>query len=132
MTRTTISEILLYPVKGGQGYAVPSARVTATGLEGDRSFAVFQDQQRVNQKTIGALHLLRAVWVDDRLQLGFPGQSDLMIDAAAATQTFTEHFRGQNHQITDMGNEVSEWLSNALGSAVRLGRLSAPSPFVIP
>jgi len=139
MNRPEITDLLLYPIKGCRGYSVHQIMITTMGLLGDREFAVIADGQRVNQKQIPELMLLSAVWDSPEiLLLDFPGVDSFKLNttlnaitdvglAASEIQVY-----GNSLPILDMGDNVADWLSMALGTAVRLARTNGTTDWFFP
>src|SRR5690349_14251649 len=59
---TTVSQLFIYPVKGLQAIAVPSARCTERGFEHDRRFMVVDAQGRFMSQR--EFPLMATVWTE--------------------------------------------------------------------
>ncbi|XVS67464.1 MOSC domain-containing protein [Actinosynnema sp. CA-299493] len=121
----TVSALALYPIKGCGGVVVERAEVTRTGLVHDRLFApVGPDGGIVWQGEAPRLAAVRVEVLHDgaKLALSAPGAGELVLDVAAdgpARPVEVEKWPGSG---IDQGDEAAQWLSGAIGKAVRLVR----------
>ena len=132
-SKTQISEIVIYPLKGCRGQTVQSVNVTEMGLVGDREFAVLLAGQRANQKQVPLLFNLSARWLDEnRLQLSFPNEVDFFLDTSIGEPTDAVSIYSKRMSVLDMGPEVSRWLSGVLQAQVNLVRMRQPVKWFLP
>lgn len=69
-----VSDLSIYPVKGGRGIALERSAVALAGLRGDRRWMVVDaDGRFVSQRELPSLALLDARPDEDGLHLSFPG-----------------------------------------------------------
>ncbi|QFZ21214.1 MOSC domain-containing protein [Saccharothrix syringae] len=121
----TVHALTFYPIKGCAGVAVERAEVTPTGLLHDRLFApVGPDGGIVWQGEAPKLAAVRARVLHDgaKLELSAPGAGGLVVDVVvdgAARPVEVEKWPGAG---VDQGDEAAEWLSEAIGTPVRLVR----------
>ncbi|MEU4768833.1 MOSC N-terminal beta barrel domain-containing protein [Actinosynnema sp. NPDC023794] len=121
----TVSGLALYPVKGCGGVVVERAEVARTGLVHDRLYApVGADGGIVWQGEAPRLAAVRVRLLHDgaKLALSAPGAGELVLDMTAdgtARPVDVEKWPGSG---IDQGDEAAEWLSDAVGKAVRLVR----------
>ncbi len=127
-----VTGLYIYPVKGARPVAVDSVTVDGSGLAGDRQFAVFQDGKRCNLKQLPGLMFLTARWQGTVLELLYPEHEPFSLQTDQPGTPGVEQFRGADTPTADMGDRAANWLSNALGESVRLCRIAAPAPFIIP
>jgi hypothetical protein len=103
----SLSRIVIYPIKALDGLAVREARIrSGGGLEGDREFAMIDDQGRmVNGKRHEAVHRLRAAYD--------LGQRVVMLGAEGSLGAESFHMDADRDRL-------EAWLSEYFGFAVRL------------
>jgi uncharacterized protein YcbX len=122
----TLSALFFYPVKSMRGIACPRARLTATGLEWDRQWMVIDGNgtflsQRTHPKLAQIVPEVRA----DALVLSAPGMPALtvplnMLSApgdAVPVRVWKDSCAG-----VGQGSAADAWVSQVLGTAVRLVR----------
>ncbi|NJR21199.1 MAG: MOSC domain-containing protein [Richelia sp. CSU_2_1] len=102
-----VASIHIYPVKSLDGIAVDRAMILPSGaLEGDRSFAIFDDLgQFVNGKRNSGVHFLR-FWFD-------PENRTVSLKIQGTEEEFFFH-------IDTERSEIESWLSNYFGFHVKL------------
>ncbi|MEU4745334.1 MOSC N-terminal beta barrel domain-containing protein [Actinosynnema sp. NPDC023658] len=126
----TVSALTSYPIKGCAGVAVERAEVTATGLPHDRLFApVGPDGTIVWQGQAPRLAAVRVRLLDGGtgLALSAPGAGELELDVAVDGPTVPVEVEKWPGSGVDQGDEAAEWLSEAIGTPVRLVREPARS-----
>jgi uncharacterized protein len=119
----TLSALFFYPVKSMRGIACPKARLGATGLEWDRQWMVIDGtgtflSQRTHPKLARIVPEVRG----DSLVLSVPGMPELNVPFSAAGETIAVRVWRDSCTAIVQGAVANEWLSEALGSAVRLVR----------
>ncbi|MGQ4491325.1 MOSC domain-containing protein [Streptomyces sp. SAS_281] len=124
----TVHELVYYPVKGCAGTRVDSARVTATGLEHDRTFMVVDaaDGTFRSQRTHPAMAALRAEVLDSGavLALSTGSTGPLRLDVVPdGPRREVSMFGTALGPAVDQGDAAAEWFSDALGAASRLVRV---------
>jgi uncharacterized protein len=84
VSRTAVSQLWIYPVKGCQGIAVPEARLERAGLVGDREWMVVDPDGRfLSQRTHPRLALVAPRLENGRVVLSAPGLADLTVSPEA-------------------------------------------------
>ena len=129
MEQAIVSGLYVYPVKSMKGIAVDAATLTAKGLEHDRRWmAVRPDGRFLTQRDEPRLALIHTRLDEFGVTLSRDGHGSISIpfasDGGAPLQTRVWQ---DDCAALDEGDEVSRWLSAALGKAesVRLVRMAA-------
>ena len=124
VTTATVTDLFIYPVKSTRGIARERVRIAATGFEWDRQWMIIDHRGTfLSQRTHPHLAQIVPQVAPDAL---------ILRHARFATLTvpFTEH--GERVAVSvhrdacvgiDQGTAASEWVSAALGQAVRLVRV---------
>jgi len=124
VTTATVTDLFIYPVKSTRGIARERVRIAATGFEWDRQWMIIDHRGTfLSQRTHPHLAQIVPQVAPDAL---------ILRHARLATLTvpFTEH--GERVAVSvhrdacvgiDQGTAASEWVSAALGQAVRLVRV---------
>ncbi|MFD0203664.1 MULTISPECIES: MOSC domain-containing protein [Saccharothrix] len=121
----TVSALSLYPIKGCAGVVVERAALAPTGLANDRLFApVGPGGGIVWQGEAPQLAAVRAEVLHDgaKLALSAPGAGELMLDVVEDGPVLPVEVDKWPGSGIDQGDEVAEWLSDAIGKQVRLVR----------
>ncbi len=122
MKDITVRELWTYPVKSCQGVPVQSIEITATGIVGDRGFAVWADGKLIEQKLTPRMASIGAEW---------DAANSTLILRHADHSPYEHHVResGATRETTwvldefatiDQGDDVAGWLSPILDREVRL------------
>jgi uncharacterized protein YcbX len=127
-----VTDIIIYPIKGCQGYSLKSVAVTAMGLVGDREFTLVHEGAWANQKQIPDLYKLGAVWQGTDLILRYPARPDFTLPTKSTGAESPLTVYGQEVPVLDMGDGVGQWLSAVLDLPVRLVRAKAPFDWYLP
>lgn len=133
MSDVHVASLHIYPIKGCRGLAPAAAVMTATGLSthgaGDREWMVVDAAGHfVTQREVPRLALVTVDAGRDGLALGAPGATALQVpDAAYGKAIAVEVWRHQGRGI-DAGDAAAAWLSNWLGTTVRLVRFDRSTP----
>ncbi|MFJ6671880.1 MOSC domain-containing protein [Actinosynnema sp. NPDC091369] len=121
----TVHALTLYPIKGCAGVVVDRARVTPTGLAHDRLFApVGPKGSIVWQGEAPRLAAVRVRVLHDgaKLALSAPGAGELLVDVVTDGEVRPVEVEKWPGTGVDQGDEAAEWLSEAIGTPVRLVR----------
>ena len=124
VTTATVTDLFIYPVKSTRGIARERVRIAATGFEWDRQWMIIDHKGTfLSQRTHP--HLAQIV----------PQVApDALILRHARLATLTVPFTGHGERVAvsvhrdpcvgiDQGTAAAEWVSAALGQAVRLVRV---------
>lgn len=121
----TVSDLLLYPVKGCAGTPVPRAEVLRTGLRHDRTFmfvrasdGVFRSQRRTSRLSVVRPELSTDA---DKLTLTAPDTTALTVDVRREGPRLSVSIHGiWEGEAVDQGDDAAEWASTLLNESVRL------------
>ena len=131
-----IAALLLYPLKGGRGVALDSARVDVTGLAAgavaDRRWMVVDRQGRfVSQRETPELALIVPALDGDALRLTGRDGGPLSIDPARTPPHARDVVVWRDTvRAHDEGDEAARWITRELGRDARLVRFDASLPRV--
>ena len=137
MTRVTVEELNIYPLKSGRAIAKQSVRIGRTGFEWDRNWmTVDRTGKFLSQRTHPLLAQIVPEVSSDALVLNAPGRSALRVPHATegAATGAAEGRPGAGSRVAvkvwddpcegvDQGDEASAWLTGFLSEAVRLVRV---------
>jgi hypothetical protein len=117
--RGSISELVLYPIKGCGGVAVPEAQVTEGGLLGDRRYLVIDERGRaLTQRTHPSLARMRTGLTREAILVDFPGHPPLRLPLSleegprCRATVWSDEFEALEHR------EGSAWFTAVLGAAM--------------
>ncbi len=127
-----IAALWIYPIKGCRGQALAQTDVTTEGFPGDRQFTLVSEGQQVSQKALPMMKHLGAQWESEGLNLSFSGLSSFRFDPSLEAPGQPMQLAGRKVNTWDMGNEVADWLSEALSLKLRLVKTQAAAPISIP
>lgn len=119
----TVSTLTYYPVKGCAGVSVDRAVVTGTGLAHDRSFVIVKpDGTFLSQRVLARLAIVRPQVLHEgtKLALSAPEAHDVMLDVDDDGPVRPVTVHRWNGTGVDQGDDAAEWLSEVLGTPVRL------------
>jgi len=127
-----ITGLNVYPVKGCRGIAVDSARVAVTGFEHDREWLITRPDGRfITQREEPRLALIETALIETQahaapaLRLRVPGGAELQMAPAAPGREVEVSIWKDSCAAFDAGDEAAEFLTDYLGSPVRLVRFDA-------
>jgi uncharacterized protein len=123
---TTVQELHVYPVKSCRGIARQTVKVGATGFEWDRQWMVIDATDTfITQRTHPKLATIDPGLSADALVLSAEGAGSVSVPFGHEGPPVTVRVWNDVCVATDQGDEASDWLSAALGDAVRLVRVGA-------
>lgn len=121
----TLSALFFYPVKSMRGTACPQARLAATGLEWDRQWMVIDGNGTfLSQRTHPKLARIVPEVRTDALVLSAPGMPELILPLRAAGEPVAVRVWRDSCVGVAQGKAASEWVSQVLGTTVRLVRVA--------
>lgn len=125
MSGAVVSELVYYPVKGCAGISVPSARLTGTGIEHDRSFMlVGPDGAFRSQRTTPKMAVLRPRVTDGWLTVTEPGGDVVELDIRTDGDRREVSLFGKWFGVgVDQGDLAAKWFSDVLDAPCRLVRV---------
>lgn len=131
-----IAALFVYPLKGGRGIALDSARIAVTGVAAggvaDRQWMVVDAQGRfISQREIPELALVVPALDGDALQLTGRHGERLSIDPARTPATTRTVVVWRDAvRAYDEGDEAARWITRELGRDARLVRFDPSLPRV--
>jgi uncharacterized protein len=121
-----LTAIDIYPVKACRRVALTTARLGATGLEGDRQWMVTRPDGRfLSQRTHPTLARIAPTLLPGGLRLAAPGQAPLTVADPPPGAAREVAVWDDRMLAADAGEAAATWLSAAVGEPVRLARISA-------
>lgn len=127
----TIAGLFVYPIKSCRGIALDSAQLEATGFADDRHWMLVRPNGRfVTQRELPRLALVTTRLTGDSMELDAPGMPPLEVDRetnGAARAVTVWKFEGRG---IDCGDEASNWVSQFLGTPLRLVSFDPSAPRV--
>lgn len=123
----TLSQLVLYPIKGCRGIALDSATLAATGLEfdgiGDREWVVVDaDGEFISQREYPKLALVETRMTATHLRLKAPGMLQLEVPFASEGDVVKARVWDDTIAAVTQGEVADAWFSNFLGMPARLLR----------
>jgi len=120
----TVQALNIYPVKSARAVPLGSARLAATGFEWDRQWmTVDAADSFVTQRTHPRLARVVPSLGPRALTLSAEGLEALEVPLAIEGTPVTVQIFNDTCVAQDQGDEAAEWLSEAIGDAVRLVRV---------
>lgn len=118
----TLSSLIYYPIKACRGFEVDSWNVERMGLEHDRRMMVVTPEgEFLTQRQFPKLALITPVLQDGILTLSAPGFDSIQIVIRTSGYSWPVNiWKSKGVQAIDQGEEAVEWLSEWLGTSVRL------------
>jgi len=119
----TITELNIYPIKSCGGIQLPSARLTATGLEHDRQWMFVNAHGRfVTQRERPRLALVEVSLERDHVTLAAPGMPPLRLSLSPPNAETEVTVWRDRCTALDEGEAAAGWISRFLGTPHRLVR----------
>ncbi|HEY8509366.1 MAG TPA: MOSC N-terminal beta barrel domain-containing protein [Steroidobacteraceae bacterium] len=121
----TVSDLFFYPLKSARGTPLPAARLGERGFEWDRHWmAVDAASSFITQRTHPQLARIRPELTTDALVLHRDGLEPFSVPLQPQGERVTVQIFKDRCEALDQGDAASEWLSEAIGDAVRLVRIT--------
>lgn len=126
-----ISELHIYPVKSCRGLSLQTAEFDEHGLRGDRRFMVVNaaDGMFLTQRTHPRMALIETALIAENLVLSSPNRGSVIVplqsDASSPIQQTSVTVWKNTVIADDCGDAPGEWLSQFLGSPLRLVRMGS-------
>jgi uncharacterized protein YcbX len=123
-TIATVTGLFVYPVKSSRAIAKPRVRVTWTGFEWDRQWMVIDGKGTfLSQRTHPQLARIVPEVASNALVLTAPGLPPLHLPLTSDGERVAVRVHRHPCVGLDQGRAANEWVSRALGEAVRLVRV---------
>jgi uncharacterized protein len=125
----TVSDLILYPVKGCAGTPLTRARVLPTGVLNDRTFMFVRASDGLfrSQRSTSKLSIIRPELTTeaDKLTLSAPDTQSIALDVTAEGRRLAVDVHGVwQGEAVDQGDEVADWASTLIGEPLRLVRVT--------
>lgn len=125
---TSVKALYIYPLKGGRAVPRQSVLLRPTGFEWDRHWmAIDATGSFVSQRTHPKLARVQPEITEDTLVLHAEGLSPLELSLAQLGDSLPVKVWKDRCTGVDQGDEAAEWMSAALGDAMRIVRIAAPT-----
>lgn len=122
-----LSGIVAYPLKGGRGVALDSARVEARGIENDRRWlAVHPDGTALTQRDVPALARVLSTPTSAGISLSAPGRATLDVSGITDERISVDVWRDAVDAVV-VSPAADAWLSDFLGRPARLIKMDERS-----
>lgn len=120
----TIQALNVYPVKSARGIPLASVKLAATGFEWDRQWMVVDAADSfITQRTHPRLARVVPSIGREALTLSAEGLEPLEVPLAIEGAPVTVQVWNDSCIAQDQGDAAADWLSEAIGDAVRLVRV---------
>ena len=117
----SVTNLVIYPVKGVSAVSMNACQVFNRGLEHDRRFLIVDHNNRlVTQREHAALATMKAVVSPQALNLSHSGKSTNVLTPSADDTRVIVQIWDDETDAVDCGDEVAAWLSEILGEPMRL------------
>ena len=122
----TVAALYTYPVKSCRGTAEESARISPTGIEGDRQLMVLAQGRFVNQVRLPKLATVATRRIGPTaIAFHTVGGAPFVHSVTADGTRSTVPYYGNSVRVVDQGDTVAAWLSEAVGAELRVAALEA-------
>ena len=120
-----VTGLFRYPIKSCRGQAIATAEFDTRGVAHDREFVVVTpDGKFLTQRQIPRMALIAPAVVDGGLRVSAPGMAPVAFERVVeGERLWVEIWKDQAVGV-DQGDVIAEWLSNFLGTPVRLARMA--------
>lgn len=118
----TLSNLTYYPIKACRGADVQASNVERMGLEHDRRMMVVTpDGKFLTQREYPRLALITPVLNNEAVTLSAPNFDSIKFGIQKSGATYPVNiWKSSGVQAVDQGEESAQWLSDWLGTSVRL------------
>lgn len=121
MSKLTVSELNIYPIKSARGCSLKSMQLNLMGPECDRRWMVVDKNNAfVTQRKVRQMCLINVDQLTNGIRLSVEGMRACTIEQPVATDLFTSSVWGTEVQGLDCGDEVAAWLTEFLSKDCRL------------
>ena len=117
-----LSNLTYYPIKACRGFDVPASRVERMGLADDRRMMVVTPEgEFLTQREHPKLALITPTLKNDSVTLSAPNFDSIHFAIQkSGTPTPVNIWKSKGVSAIDQGDESAQWLSDWLGTSVRL------------
>lgn len=120
MTKLSVSELTIYPLKSAKGLSLQSIELNKLGPECDRRWMVIdQNKKFVTQRTTPKMCLINTELVDGELYISADNADRCQLPAGGA-ELYESSVWGSKVKGNDCGKEAARWISAFLGKECRI------------
>ncbi len=118
----SLSNLTYYPIKACRGFDVKESHVERMGLANDRRMMVVTPEgEFLTQREYPRLALIAPTLRDGTVELSAPDCDSIIVSIQTTGIPWQVHiWKSKGVQAIDQGDEAASWLSDWLGTAVRL------------
>ncbi len=118
----TLSNLTYYPIKACRGFDVQSSNVERMGLEHDRRMMVVTPEgEFLTQREHPKLALITPTLKNNSVTLSAPNFDSIQFGIQSSGASYPVNiWKSTGVQAVDQGEESAQWLSDWLGTSVRL------------
>jgi hypothetical protein len=123
----TVSDLILYPVKGCAGTPLTRAQVLPTGVLHDRTFMFVRASDGLfrSQRSTSKLAIIRPELTAEKLTLSAENTQSVTLDIREEGPRLRVDIHGVwQGEAVDQGDEAAEWASTLIGEPLRLVRVA--------
>ncbi len=122
----SLSSLVYYPIKACRGFEVTESRVERMGLADDRRMMVVTPEgEFLTQREHAKLALITPTLKNDSVTLSAPNFDSIHISIQrTGTPWPVNIWKSKGVDAIDQGDEAAQWLSDWLGTSVRLVRIA--------
>lgn len=123
----TVSDLILYPVKGCAGTSITRAEVLPTGVRHDRTFMFVRASDGLfrSQRSTSRLAIIRPELTAEKLTLSAQDTQSVTLDIREEGPRLRVDIHGVwQGETVDQGDEAAEWASTLIGEPLRLVRVA--------
>lgn len=114
-----------YPVKSCRGTRMEEVDLSPQGVEGDRQLVILKDDKFTNQARMPELATIATRRIDDSKIEFSHGAAEPLLHQLKDGEELNIDFYGNEIAVVDQGDDLAGYISAAIGSDVRVGRLKA-------
>jgi len=127
----TVTGLFVYPVKSARGIVKARVQIAATGFEWDRHWMIVNGKGHfITQRTHPVLARIVPEITDRSINLSAPGLSVLPVPLEPVGTEVPVKVWDYHGVALDQGEEVQDWVSQAIGEPMRLVRITPSMPRV--
>ncbi|MFD0683674.1 MOSC domain-containing protein [Actinomadura fibrosa] len=127
--KATLTELNVYPLKGGGGTPLTTAELTPRGLRHDREFMLVTPEGRfLSQRDHAEMARLRPSYDGEVLTVEVAGAETLVHKATDTGDVLDVMVHRHECQGVDQGDDPARWFSALLGTDCRLVRFTGHRP----
>ena len=133
MSECTVVGLYAYPVKSCRGTSMPAVELSPQGIVGDRQLVVLKDGKFANQARLPKLATVATRRIDGRAIEFCHNDTQTVLHQVAPEGPEAEiNFYGNTIKVVDQGDELADFVSDAIGEAVRIASLMQPFTRSVP